>query len=175
VNGQENVLSLHTHGHKATITHLDGVERPKAQQVIRDVYDLSSAQRIDLQLSTQNDGLHSYGPGVWLFHNHAEKGITTNGRGPGGDISMVVYRSYLENDGMPKLQGVGVDKFLDPEYNAGNIPVWAGSEAANLLGEAGSVEPDAWRVVILGLVFGLIVGLLSLLRSSVAGTGREMK
>jgi hypothetical protein len=76
---------------------------------------------------------------------------------------------------MPKLQGVGVDRFLDPEYNAGNIPVWDGSEATNLLGEAGSVEPDAWRVVILGLVFGLIVGLLSLLRSSVAGTGREMK
>jgi hypothetical protein len=175
VNGQENVLSLHTHGHKATITHLDGIERPRAQQVIRDVYDLSSAQRMDLRLSTKNDGLHSYGPGVWLFHNHAEKGITTNGRGPGGDISMVVYRSYLENDGMPKLQGVGVDRFLDPEYNAGNIPIWDGSEATSLLGEAGPVEPDAWRVVMLGLVFGVIVGLLSLLRTSVAGPGRGMK
>ena len=54
VNGQDEVLSLHTHGHKATITHYDGVKQPEASRITRDVYTLSSAQRIDLQLDTVN-------------------------------------------------------------------------------------------------------------------------
>ena len=44
-----------------TITHYDGVEHNPAAQITRDVVWLSIAQRVDLDLNTTNDGLHSYG------------------------------------------------------------------------------------------------------------------
>lgn len=160
VNGQSEVLALHTHGHKATITHYDGIEIPQAAQITRDVVMLGPAQRADLNLSTTDDGLHSYGPGVWLFHNHAEKGITTDGRGPGGDISLIVYRSFLEADGMPKLQGVDIARFIEPEYYAGDRSVWGRSSAAQLLGEAALVQPGLIWLIAFGVVVGLILGLL---------------
>ncbi len=159
VNGKDEVLSLHTHGHKATITHYDGVQQPLANQITRDVYTLSPAQRIDLQLSTANDGLHSYSPGVWLFHNHAEKGISTDGRGPGGDISMIVYRSFLKEDGMPLLQGSEITRFLNPDFYAGKIPVWGQSREPKLLGEVAPMVVGVLPTIALGLIMGLLVGL----------------
>ncbi|MGR9107253.1 MAG: multicopper oxidase domain-containing protein [Gammaproteobacteria bacterium] len=174
LNGQENVLSLHTHGHKATITHVDGIEVPEAARLTRDVYDLSSAQRLDLQLNTTNDGLHNYGPGLWLFHNHAEKGVTTDGRSPGGDISLIGYRAFLEKDGTPKLQGMPIDSLLDPQYYAGKIPVWGDSAAGKQLGLAGPLSPDLWRLILCGLLAGLLAGLVGLLFVTISSrTGRE--
>ncbi len=160
VNGQSDIVAVHTHGHKATVTHNDGIKMPEATQLTRDVYDLAPAQRADLSLSTTDDGLHSYGPGVWLFHNHAEKGITTGGRGPGGDISMIVYRSFLQPDGMPKLQGADVSRFLDPRYYAGDVSVWGRSSEARSLGEPSLVRPNLVAIVALGLMIGLILGLV---------------
>ena len=160
VNGQSENIALHTHGHKAAVTHHDGIKITEAARIIRDVYALAPAQRADLSLSTTDDGLHSYGPGVWLFHNHAEKGITTGGRGPGGDISMIVYRSFLQPDGMPKLQGADVERFLDPRYYAGEVPVWENSSEDRLLGEPSLVQPNLLGIVALGLMTGLILGLI---------------
>lgn len=61
-NVQRSQVALHIHGHKATITAMDGVEQSPSQQITRDVFDIATAQRIDLHLQTANDGLHSYGP-----------------------------------------------------------------------------------------------------------------
>lgn len=158
-NGQDQVVSLHTHGHKATVTHYDGVEAPPGGRITRDVYAISSAQRIDLQLSATDDGLHSYGPGVWLFHNHAEKGITSNGMNPGGDISMIVYTRYLQENGLPRLQGMEINSFADPAFYQRRIPVWGESAAADLLGQAGAVRPAWYTLILFGLVCGLIGGL----------------
>ncbi len=46
-NLQRSSIAVHIHGHKATITALDGVDQPESQQITRDVFDISPAQRSD--------------------------------------------------------------------------------------------------------------------------------
>src|SRR5690606_33290005 len=101
LNSGGEFIAVHTHGHKATITHYDGVEQNPAARITRDVFDMAPAQRLDLLLNTTNDGLHNYGEGAWLFHDHREKGITTDGMSEGGSMSMITYKSYLDEIGMP--------------------------------------------------------------------------
>ncbi|MEE9355321.1 MAG: multicopper oxidase domain-containing protein [Methylococcaceae bacterium] len=134
-NSSGEVLAVHTHGHKATITHYDGIEHNPSAQITRDVYDLAPAQRIDLALNTKDDGLHSYGEGIWIFHDHREKGITTNGMNPGGNVSAVVYKSYLNEMGMPKAQGVDLSPYFSKAFYERKLPVWQGYDEANSLGE----------------------------------------
>ncbi|MDZ7685756.1 MAG: hypothetical protein U5O39_12740 [Gammaproteobacteria bacterium] len=117
-------MALHTHGHKATVTAFDGVSVPGPARITRDVFSVSSSQRIDLTLDTTDDGLHSYGSGVWLMHDHQQKGVTTNGIGPGGNISAIVYDEYLRADGWPITQGMAFDKFFTEAYYQGALPLW---------------------------------------------------
>jgi len=139
-NSSGEILSLHTHGHKATITHYDGIEHNPAAQITRDVYDLAPAQRIDLTLDTTDDGLHSYGKGIWIFHDHRERGITTDGMNPGGNVSAVVYKSYLDKMGMPKVQGVDLTPYFTKEFFQRRLPVWQDLDAWNSLGAVISDE-----------------------------------
>lgn len=122
---------LHPHGHKPTVTHYDGV--PLAEPITRDVIEIGPAQRVDMELRTVNDGLHSYGPGVWFMHDHHEPGVTTDGISPGGDITLIVYESFLRENGLPKTAG-DLSMFFDPAYYRGEIPVWADLDA-ELFGE----------------------------------------
>ncbi|MEK7302965.1 MAG: multicopper oxidase domain-containing protein, partial [Pseudomonadota bacterium] len=92
LNSGGEMIAVHTHGHHATITHYDGVEHNPIAQIMRDVFDMAPAQRLDLKLETVNDGKHSYGEGDWLFHDHREKGITTDGMAEGGSMSSIVYK-----------------------------------------------------------------------------------
>lgn len=133
-NSSGELLALHTHGHKATITHYDGVEHNPDAQITRDIYDLAPAQRVDLTLNTQNDGFHSYGEGIWIFHDHREKGITTNGMNPGGNVSVIVYQSFLNKMGMPKVRGVDLSQYFTKEFYQGRVPIWQGTDEANSLG-----------------------------------------
>ncbi|MBE9539301.1 MAG: multicopper oxidase domain-containing protein [Proteobacteria bacterium] len=135
LNAGTSMLALHTHGHKPTITHYDGVELAEAAQVTRDVIMVGSAQRVDLKLSTHNDGLHSYGEGIWLYHDHTELGITSNNMMPGGNIATIVYESYLSPEGMPKTQGVSLMPYFSPEYYQRKVPVWSASDPDGQLGE----------------------------------------
>lgn len=165
LNGGAETLSLHTHGHKVTITHYDGVEHNPAAQITRDVVSIGPAQRVDLHLQTVNDGLHNYGPGVWLFHDHKEKGVTTNGINPGGNISAIVYESFLGKSGRPKIQGMDWTLFFSKEYYQKKIPVWGSLDESGLLGEAGSQSLSWGRAVIPGLVAGLLLaGVAALMR-----------
>jgi hypothetical protein len=161
VNGGNNGIALHTHGHKTTATHLDGVSvQPNAQEV-RDVFWMATAQRLDLKLETTNDGLHSFGEGVWLMHDHQGRGVTTDGIGPGGNISAIVYESYLQDNGWPKTFGVSWDPYFSEEYYRKEVPVWQ-SYAKNLSSE---VTFDVWlilRLLGLGLAAGTIAALLIL-------------
>lgn len=109
-------LALHTHGHKATATHLDGVAQSPETQVTRDVFWLASAQRIDLLLNTSNDGTHSYGPGVWMLHDHTGRGTTNDGIAPGGNMSAIVYRDFLDQNGWPITRGEDMKMFFAPEF-----------------------------------------------------------
>lgn len=148
-NSSGEILALHTHGHKATITHYDGIEHNPAAQITRDIYDLAPAQRNDLKISTVDDGLHSYGEGIWIFHDHREKGITTDGMNPGGNVSAIVYKSFLNEEGIPKLQGVSVAPYFTKDFFARQLPVWQDADAWNSLGEVdprGYVPPAAFPV-----------------------------
>jgi hypothetical protein len=124
LNGHQEAMAIHIHGHKATETHYDGVEQNPQAQITRDVYSLVPAQRLDLALDTTNDGLHSYGSGVWMFHDHVEKAFTTNGMGEGGSISLVVYNDFIDENGTPKTHGMDLKPYFTKEFWQRKLPVW---------------------------------------------------
>ena len=136
VNTGSELMAIHTHGHKATITHYDGIEAKPDARITRDVYNVAPAQRLDLELNTTDDGLHNYGEGLWIFHDHAERGITTDGMNPGGNVSVVAYESWLTEEGLPKVQGRDVSTMFSESFFARSQPVFAGLD-----------EWDTWGAV----------------------------
>ncbi len=163
VNAQRSQVALHIHGHKATITAMDGVDLQPGQHVTRDVFDIASAQRLDLQLLTTNDGLHSYGPGLWMFHDHVPVGTTTDGMEPGGNMAILAYKPLLDDKGMPKMHDEMLGEVFDKDYYGKQQPLWQQGEYAKLFGDAGLISPDVKKLVIFGLLIGLIISLLILL------------
>jgi len=158
VNGGMKGIALHTHGHKFSVTHRDGVALPEATVVPQDVVWIATSQRVDLALSLRNDGLHAYGPGIWPFHDHQPQGITNDGIGPGGNLSAIVYAQYLDENGWPRTRGVAWDNYFTAEYYRKEVPVWE-AYAPGLFSEAGT---DWWllaRLVGLALAIGAMVGL----------------
>ena len=124
-NGGVYPVAFHIHGHRPKLTHLDGIPLATDQQIMRDVFSIDTAQRIELDLSTQNDGLNSSGPGVWLYHDHKNQGVTNNGIGPGGHISAITYNTFSSERGWPKLNGMDWGKFFTEEYYSKDMPIWA--------------------------------------------------
>lgn len=161
-NTSSESVAIHTHGHKATITHYDGIEHNPDAQITRDVYDIAPAQRIDLTLNTTDDGLHSYGDGIWLFHDHREPGITTDGMSPGGDISAVVYQNYLDELGLPKGMGVDIGKYFSEEFHQRKLPIWQDLDKAGTLGvpDGRSWVDPASRTTFVNLLNGLLLGIV---------------
>jgi len=159
-NLQRSSIALHIHGHKATITALDGVDQPESQQITRDVFDIAPAQRTDLRLQTKDDGLHSYGPGLWMFHDHVPTGTTTDGMEPGGNMAILAYKHYLDEQGMPKMHDELFDQVFNKDYYAKKQAVWASGDFAALLGDAGLVAPNYSHIILFGLLAGLIIALL---------------
>jgi len=162
LNGGSVGLALHTHGHKPTATHYDGVALAEGAQITRDVFWLASAQRTDLELDTTNDGLHAYGSGVWLLHDHQERGVTNNGLGPGGNLGAIVYRQFLGNDGWPQTTGEDLTGYFQPDYYQRLDPVSNndGPMSAALF----------LRLIGLGIAIGaLAAGLFSIYRVLFAG------
>ena len=159
-NLQRSSIALHIHGHKATITALDGVDLTPAQQITRDVFDIAPAQRNDLHLQTKNNGLNSYGPGLWMFHDHVPTGTTTDGMEPGGNIAILAYKEFLDEQGMPKMHDQLFDQVFNKDYYAKKQAVWAEGPYAPLLGDAGLLSPKYLQIVLFGLAVGLIIGLL---------------
>ena len=159
VNGGAKGIALHTHGHKFTVTHADGNAVPAPARFARDVLWLATSQRAELDLVTENDGLNAYSPGIWLFHDHQNKGTTTDGIGPGGNISAIVYADYMNPDKWPRTQGVSYQPYFKEAYYRKEIPVWD-SYAPGLFAEPGS---DNWlllRVLVLALGVGMLGGLV---------------
>jgi manganese oxidase len=163
VNAQRSQVALHIHGHKATITAMDGVELNSAQQITRDVFDIAMAQRLDLSLLTTNDGLHSYGPGLWMFHDHVPVGTTTDGMEPGGNMAILAYKPLLDEKGMPKMHDEMLAEVFDKDYYAKNQPLWQQGDFAAAFGDAGLVAPDLKKLIMFGLLIGLILGLIIIL------------
>ncbi len=123
LNAGARPMKLHTHGHHPTLTHLDGYLVPPGMRYTRDVFDLGAAQRIDLDLRPGNDDTYASGPGVWIMHDHTEQTVTNKGISPGGDITAIVYEGFMGDDGLPKV-ATSLERFFDPEYYRGNVPVF---------------------------------------------------
>ncbi len=160
VNGGAKGIALHTHGHKFTATHRDGVPLPLAARSPQDVIWLATAQRADLSLQTVNDGLHAYGPGIWPFHDHQNNGVTNDGIGPGGNISAVVYRQYMNENGWPATRGVNWNNYFTEAYYRKETPVWQ-SYAPQLFGDPGQDPIQILRLLGLALALGLLIGLVA--------------
>lgn len=134
LNGHTDAFGLHIHGHKPMVTHYDGVDNGPSSYIKRDVHAMVPAQRLDLELSGVDDGLNSFGPGVWMFHDHVEKSFTTNGVGEGGDISLVVYKGFADERGIPKLHGMSLAPYFTKEFWQGKYPMWQDYDAWRSLG-----------------------------------------
>lgn len=156
--GGDREIAIHSHGHKMTITDYDGVPHNPAAWITRDVYPLSPAQRLDLALNTANDGLHSFGEGAWMMHDHKENGLTTGGLYPGGGITLIAYKSYLGANTVPMLHGVDIKPFFTKEYYAGQVPVWTSYDKDGMLGDPKSIPPSLARPMVLAFAVGLLVG-----------------
>ena len=183
LNGHTESLAMHIHGHKPTITHEDGVDNGPGSYIQRDVHGMVPAQRLDLELSGVDDGLNSFGQGIWMFHDHVEKSFTTNGHGEGGDISLVVYKDFIDEKGIPKAHGMSLAPYFSKSMWQGKYPIWQDYDTWRSLGlpDLGSeVEPSKVAVQIAvakasdavlvdqqqgtsvfeKLIYGLILGLL---------------
>ncbi|QWF70724.1 multicopper oxidase domain-containing protein [Methylomonas paludis] len=134
LNGHTDAFALHIHGHKPMITHYDGVDNGPSSYIKRDVHGMVPAQRLDLELSGVDDGLNSFGQGIWMFHDHVEKSFTTNGVGEGGDISLVVYKGFADARGIPTLHGMSLAPYFTKEYWQGKYPMWQDYDAWKSLG-----------------------------------------
>lgn len=155
-NLQKSPIAVHFHGHKATITAYDGVDAPQGLQLTRDVFDISTAQRLDISLNTRNDGLHSYGAGLWMFHDHTPTGTTTDGMEPGGNITLLAYKSFLDTQGMPKMHDELFSDVFNKEYYAKQRPLWANGDWANFFGDAGKVTPNYVELIAFCTVIGVL-------------------
>ncbi|MFQ5920109.1 MAG: multicopper oxidase domain-containing protein [Thermoplasmata archaeon] len=123
LNAGSRTISLHTHGHHPTVTHLDGYEVPEGMRYTRDVFTLTAAQRMDLLLRTKKDDYYASGPGVWLMHDHTEHAVTNKGISPGGDMTAIAYEGFIGPDGLP-LVATSLDRFFDPDFYLGQVPVF---------------------------------------------------
>ncbi|MCJ8299696.1 MAG: multicopper oxidase domain-containing protein, partial [Pseudomonadales bacterium] len=124
LNAGERSLQLHIHGHHPTLTHVDGYEVPINMQLTRDVFTIGAAQRIDLELRPGSDERFASGPGVWFMHDHTEKTTTNKGISPGGDITVLVYEGFMdEEQGLPRVV-TSLSRYFDPEFYRGNVPVF---------------------------------------------------
>ncbi|MEP5766707.1 MAG: multicopper oxidase domain-containing protein [Halieaceae bacterium] len=158
VNGGAKGIALHTHGHKFVVTHADGNGIPSPAQFARDVVWLATSQRAELDLRTGNDGLHAYSPGIWLFHDHQNRGTTNDGIGPGGNISAIVYEQYLDEEGWPRTQGVSLEPYFSEAYYRKEVPVWQ-SYAPDLFSDPGRDDWLLLRLLVLAVALGLLLGL----------------
>lgn len=134
LNGNTEVMSFHPHGHKPTATHYDGIDSGPGTYITRDVHSLTPAQRLDLELSGKDDGLHSYGQGIWMYHDHLEKTFTTNGIGEGGSISLIVYKGYYDEKGIPKAHGMDLAPYFSKKMWKREYPLWQDYDAWRSLG-----------------------------------------
>lgn len=168
LNGGSRTFSIHTHGHKFQIQAYDGAELPEGAKYRRDVVGITAAQRADLVLSTTDNGVNSYGPGVWLFHDHREAGVTNAGMSPGGTISMITYAQYLKDNGMPRTQGTDLNRLFTTDYHEGAISVWSEIAPDALIDAEAQTESWLSRSTVAGGLIGLIGVLVGALLSILA-------
>ncbi|MCF7970705.1 MAG: multicopper oxidase domain-containing protein [Methylococcaceae bacterium] len=179
LNGHTEAFAMHIHGHKPVITHYDGVDNGPGSYIQRDVHGMVPAQRIDLELNGADDGLNSFGQGIWMMHDHVEKSFTTDGKGEGGDISLVVYKGFIDEKGIPMSHGMSLAPYFSKAIWQGKYPIWQDYDTFRSLGlpdmqaevtpaKVAQIKAPELSVVeqqqsssIMQLFYGLLVGLLA--------------
>lgn len=162
-NGGRDGISLYSHGHTLQVTHRDGVAVAPEAAERRDIHWLAPSQRLDLRLDTGNDGQHAFGPGIWMFHDHGGRMVTSDGIGPGGHLSAIVYEPWLGADGWPLTRGMDWSAFFTSAYYRREWSLWERYAPAQFA----DVSADRWlvlRLLLCGLLGGL--GLALLMRRS---------
>lgn len=79
--------SMHLHGHSFLVTHQDGYKLPAPYRA--DTLTIGPGDRYDILV----DGVN---PGVWLFHDHAGEGATSDHISPGGMMTLLVYDQFQD-------------------------------------------------------------------------------
>lgn len=75
-------------------------------------------------------------------------------------MAILAYKTYLDEQGMPKMHDELFDQVFSKDYYAKKVAVWGFGDFAPLLGDAGLIAPNYLQIIIFGLVAGLIIGLL---------------
>ncbi|NNL94666.1 MAG: copper oxidase, partial [Xanthomonadales bacterium] len=91
--------------------------------------------------------------------DHGSRAITSDGIGPGGHISAIVYEQELGPDGWPRTSGVSWDPFFTEAYYQRRLPVWE-AYAPGWFGEAGSDGRLLLRIILMAFFLGLFLALL---------------
>ncbi|MGZ8237003.1 MAG: multicopper oxidase domain-containing protein [Methylobacter sp.] len=200
LNGHTEAMAVHIHGHKPIITHYDGVDNGPGSYIQRDVHGMVPAQRVDLELNGADDGLNSFGQGIWMFHDHVEKAFTTDGVGEGGDISLVVYDGFLDEKGIPKSHGMSLAPYFTKGLWKRNYPIWQDYDEWRSLGlpdlkaayqpskvavqnvqpqwapttPAAEEESSAFGNLMFGLILGLLSYVLIINRQTIIDRARKL-
>lgn len=200
LNGHTEAMAVHIHGHKPIITHYDGVDNGPGSYIQRDVHGMVPAQRVDLELNGADDGLNSFGQGIWMFHDHVEKAFTTDGVGEGGDISLVVYDGFLDEKGIPKSHGMSLAPYFTKGLWKRNYPIWQDYDEWRSLGlpdlkaayqpskvavqnvqpqwapttPAAEEESSAFGNLMFGLILGLFSYVLIINRQTIIDRARKL-
>ena len=69
-----------------------------------------------------------------MFHDHVEKSFTTDGHGEGGDISLVVYKGFVDEKGIPSAHGMSLAPYFAKSMWKGKYPIWQDYDAWRSLG-----------------------------------------
>jgi len=161
-------LNLHLHGHYAEAVAMNGVSVPPEQRRLQDTFTVGTGQRIDIELNTNEDGVHGSGPGVWLIHDHMTEATTTNGIYPGGNLAYIVYDEFIDVYGLPKVAG-DPSKYFNPSFYEGTEALFEGESYQD-----SSVVDDGngsgifklfdvlplWAWLTISTVIGLLIGML---------------
>jgi hypothetical protein len=91
-----------------------------------------------------------------LYHDHQNQGVTNDGIGPGGNISAIVYKDYLGENGWPQTNGMNYDQYFSADYYNKNIPIWE-SIAPSIFSEPSKDNLLALRLILMAFFFGIFL------------------
>ena len=91
-----------------------------------------------------------------MFHDHQNTGVTTDGIGPGGNISAIVYDEFLDIDGWPISKGMNLNQYFSADYYNKDIPIW-GDIAPEISSDPKDDIKLILRLILLALFFGIFL------------------
>ena len=97
------------------------------------------------------------------MHDHSERAITTDGIAPGGNISQIVYRKYLNKNAMATTQGEDLSAYFNPQYYQGKLATWSAADPFGFFDDVAGAKLSSYKEVLLIIVLGVLLGLFVLL------------